>query len=113
MDAAAECIPTKLRAKYRVPWETLAFKKKCYDVKTAFLRSKRNITNVNAQNFKKAQSELNNAHLKEQTEYIQDQIIEIRHSVEDRQSRITWQTINEVIRRKSTARTKLKAASQE
>ena len=23
MEAAAECIPTKLRAKYRVPWETL------------------------------------------------------------------------------------------
>ena len=37
----------------------------------------------------------------------------IRDSVEDRQSRIAWQTINEVSRRKSTAKAKLKAASQQ
>ena len=34
MEVATECIPTKLRAKHRVLWETLAVKKKC-DVKTA------------------------------------------------------------------------------
>ena len=34
-------------------------------------------------------------------------------SVEDRQSRIAWQTVNKVIRRESTARAKLKAASSE
>ena len=28
METAAECIPTKLRAKHRVTWETLAVKKK-------------------------------------------------------------------------------------
>ena len=33
--------------------------------------------------------------------------------VEDRESRIAWQAVNEVSRRKSTARAKLKAASQE
>ena len=33
--------------------------------------------------------------------------------VEDRQSRIEWQTINEESRRKTTLRTKLKAAKQE
>ena len=33
--------------------------------------------------------------------------------MEDRQSRIAWQTINEVSRRKSTAKEKLKAASQQ
>ena len=50
---------------------------------------------------------------KEQTEYIQNQIDKIRDSVEDRQSRIAWQTINEVSRRKSTAKAKLKAANQQ
>ena len=48
---------------------------------------------------------------KEQTEYIQNQIDKIRDSVEDRQSRIAWQTINEVSRRKNTAKAKLKAAN--
>ena len=74
---------TKLRAKYRVPLETIAVKKKCDDVKTASLCNTRNPNNVNAQKLKKAQSELNNAYLKEQTEYIQNQINKIRNSAED------------------------------
>ena len=36
----------------------------------------------------------------------------MRDSMEDRQSRIAWQTINEVSRRKNTAKAKLKAAKQ-
>ena len=35
------------------------------------------------------------------------------NSVEDRQSRIAWQTINEVSRRKNTAKARLKAANQQ
>ena len=52
-------------------------------------------------------------YLKEQTEYRQNQIDKIRDSVEDRQSRIAWQKINKVSRRKSTAKAKLKAANQQ
>ena len=37
----------------------------------------------------------------------------IRNSVKDGQSRIAWQTVNEVSSRKSTVKAKLKAASQE
>ena len=51
-------------------------------------------------------------HLKEQTKYMQNQIDKIRDSVEDIQSRIAWQTINEVSRRNSTAKAKLKATNQ-
>ena len=50
--------------------------------------------------------------MKEQTEYIQNQIDKIWDSVENRQSRIAWQTINEVSRRKNTAKAKLKASNQ-
>ena len=46
-------------------------------------------------------------------QYIQNQIDKIRDSVEDRQSRIAWQTINEVSRRKNTTKAKLKAANQQ
>ncbi len=52
----------------------------------------------------KAQNELANIYLKEQTEYIQNQIDKIRNSVEDRQSRIAWQTVNKLSRRKSTVK---------
>ena len=59
------------------------------------LCNKKNPTNANAQKFNKAQIELTNVYLKERIEYIQDQINKIQNSVEDRQFRITIQTINE------------------
>ena len=82
-------------------------------MKIASLRNRRNPTHINTPKLKKAQNKLTNIYLKEQTEYIQNQINKIRDSVEDRLSRIAWQTVNEVTRRMSTARAKLKAASQE
>ena len=45
---------------------------------------------------KKAQSELTNEYQKEQIEYMQGQINKIRNSVEDRQSQLVRQTVNEV-----------------
>ena len=74
---------------------------------------RKNPTNTNARKLEKAQYQLAGIYLKEQTEYIQNQIDKIRDSVEDRQSRIAWQTINKVSRRRSTAKAKLKAESQQ
>ena len=82
-------------------------------MKTASKFNRRNPTNINALKLKKAQNELANIYLKEQTEHIQNQINNIRDSVADRQSRIARQTVNEVSTRKSTAKAKLKAISQE
>ena len=75
--------------------------------------SKKTQQNTNALKLKTAQYQLAGIYIKEQTEYIQNQIDRIRDSVEDRQSRIAWQTINEVSRRKYTAKAKLKAANQQ
>ena len=113
LEAAAKCIPTKPRTKYRVPWETLAVREKRALVKTASKSYRKNSTNTNALKLKKAQYQLAGIYLKEQSEYIQNQIDKIRDSVEDRQSRIAWQTINEVSRRKSAAKAKLKATNQQ
>ena len=52
-------------------------------------------------------------HIKRTKEYIHGQINKIRNLVEGRQSGISWQTVNEVSKRKSTSRAKIKAASQE
>ena len=113
LKAAAKCIPSKPRTKYRVPWETLAVREKRSHVKTASRSYGKNPINTNTLKLKKAQYRLAGIYLKEQTEYIQNQIDKIRDSVEDRQSRIAWQTINEVRRRKSPAKAKLKAANQQ
>ena len=113
LEAASKCIPTKPRTKYRVPWATLAVREKGALVKTAPKSYRKNPTNTNARKLEKAQYQLARIYLKEQAEYIQIQIDKIRDSAEDRQSRIAWQTINEVSRRKSTAKAKLKAVSQQ
>ena len=88
MRAAAKCIPTKPRTKYRVPWETLAVREKRALVKTASKSYQKKPTNTNAQKLEKGQYQLTGIYLKEQAEYIQNQIDKIRDSVEDRQSRI-------------------------
>ena len=113
LEAASKCIPTKPRTKYRVSWETSAVREKRVLVKTASKSYRKNPTNTNARKLEKAQYQLAGIYLKEQAEYIQNQIDKIRDSVEDRQSRIAWQTTNEVSRRKSTAKAKLKTASQQ
>ena len=95
----AKYIPTKIKTKY--------------ESQTASKNYRKNPTNTNALKLKTAQYQLAGIYIKEQTEYIQNQIDKIRDSVEDRQSRIAWQTINEVSRRKNTAKAKLKAANQQ
>ena len=99
-------VPTKLKTKYRVPWETLAVRENRALVKTASKNYRKNPTNTNALKLKTAQYQLAGIYLKEQTEYIQNQIDKIKDSVEDRQSRIAWQTINEVSRRKEHSQSK-------
>ena len=113
LEAVAKCIPTKLKTKYRVQWETLAVREKRALVKTPSKNYRKKPTNTNALKLKAAQYQVAGIYIKEQTEYIQNQIDKIRDSVEDRQSRIAWQTINEVSRRKNTAKAKLKAANQQ
>ena len=49
---------------------------------------RKNPTNTNARKLEKAQYQLKGIYLKEQAEYIQNQIDKIRDLVEDRQSRI-------------------------
>ena len=82
-------------------------------MKTASKCYRKNPTNTNALKLKKAQNELASIYQKEQTEYVQNQIDKMRDLVEDRQSRIAWETINEVSRRKSTTKAKLKATNQQ
>ena len=65
LEAATECIPTKQKAKPRVPWETSAVRKKKHaDVKTAFKGHRKNPTNINALKLKKAQNGANTTRLR-------------------------------------------------
>ena len=113
LEEPVKCIPTKPRTKYRVPCETLAVRENRAHGKTASKSYRKKATNTNALKLKRAQYQLVGIYLKEQTEYIQNQRDKIGDPVEDRQSRIAWQTINEASWRKSTTKAKLKAANQQ
>ena len=65
-------------------WETLAVRGKRALVKTASKNYRKNPTITNALKLKTAQYQLAGIYIKEQTEYIQNQIDKIRDSVEDR-----------------------------
>ena len=89
MEAAAECIPTKAKAKCRVPWESLVVWEKRDNLKKASLLKKTKIRrNSKCQRIeKKVLRELANIpkkKKKEQQEYIQVQIDTIRNSVVNR-----------------------------
>ena len=58
LEAAAEFIPTKQRAKSRVPWKTFAVREKRAHVKTVSKCNGKNPNNINALKLKKAQNEL-------------------------------------------------------
>ena len=83
LQAAAKCIPTKPRTKYRFPWETMAVREKRARVRTASKSYRKNPTNTNAPKLKTAPYQLAGIYIKEKTEYIQNQIDKIRDSVED------------------------------
>ena len=53
LEAAVKCIPTKLRTKSRVPWETLVVREKRADMKTASKCNRKNPMNTNALKLKK------------------------------------------------------------
>ena len=74
LEASAKYIPKKHRTQSRVPWEILAVRENRADVKTASKCNTKNPTNTNALKLKKAQNQLASIYLKEQIEYIRNQI---------------------------------------
>ena len=57
---------------------------------------------------KSGKYQLAGIYIKEQTEYIQNQIDKIRDSVEDRHSRIAWQTITKWVEERTQPKQNLK-----
>ena len=68
LEAAAKYIPTKIKTKYRVPWETLAVREKRALVKTASKNYRKKPTNTNILKLKTAQYKLAGIYIKEHTE---------------------------------------------
>ena len=97
----------KLKLNIESHGKTLAVREKRALVKNSLQKTiEKNPTNTNALKLKTAQYQLAGIYIKEQTEYIQNQIDKITDSVEDRQSRIAWQTIKRSEQKKEHSQSK-------
>ena len=99
-----ECMLTKTKAKYRVPWKLLVVMKKRNNEKNISLLSK--IKEMpTRRNLRKRKAK--------RTEYIKGQIDKVINLEKDLQSRLAWQIVNEVSERKGNSKAKLRTACQE
>ena len=112
-EAATESVPLKPKVKQRVPWETEEISKKRKKLKSTAKIKNSNPSNSNLANFKKAQSELSKTYMEEQIAYLQNKIDIISKAAVNKQSAEAWKTVNEISGRKTTNKSKLKAANQE
>ena len=104
MDAAEKCIPKKKRVKKRVPWEKELVKEKRNELKKACLKNQRLPNSDNSNYLKQAKEELQAAYHSEQVEYLAQKCPEIENAVVQHQAKKkTWDTINEIPERTSSA----------
>ena len=111
--AAEDFIPLKHKTKRKVPWENEIVEQKRECLKMLANLKNKTPTSTNIRNYRKARQELEETYNIEQHKYIQEQIETIRNAAENKQSSLTWQTVNEVTGRKRSTQAKLKASSQD
>ena len=67
---------------------------------------------MNKRKYKRAIEDLNDTYNLEQEEYVKKKIIEIESSVSKNQSAVAWKIVNEISRRKTSHKAKIRANSQ-
>ena len=80
LEAAAKCIPTKSRTKYRVLWGNVSGERKTCTRKNSLQKLSKEPNKHKCPKTKTAQYQLASIYIKEQTEYIQNQIDKIREA---------------------------------
>jgi len=111
-EAARETVPLKKRIKKRVPWDSEeVIKKRKLLQKMAEIKNSEPTT-VNINNFNHAKENLNATYEKEQKKYIEDKIDEIANATTNQKSSQAWKAVNEISRRKTTNKGKIRAKNE-
>ena len=111
-DASKETIPLKKKTKKRVPWdsEEIVSKRKILHRMAEIKNSEPK--EINISNFNSARDNLSATYESEQKKYIQNKIDEITNTTTNRKSSEAWKAVNEIYRRKTTNKAKLKAKTE-
>ena len=106
-------IPTKPKQKLRVPWETADIVSKRKALHEAFKANQCSRSDENTQKVENAKNELDKAYTNEQKSYVQEKIRSIETAHANHQSKLAWDTVNEITRRKASKAGQIRANSPE
>ena len=112
-EAAKMYIPKKEKKKHHVPWENENIQLKQQAVKEAQKAMAKRETKSTTLRLKNAKDDLDNAYMQELSTYINGKIDIISSATENQQSRLAWETVNEITGRKNTPTGKIKADNPE
>ena len=111
--AAEKYVPKKIKPKRDLPWENDVVFKEGNELNEAFKRKKEKNDLANTLLVEKAKKDLNHAYDKEQKNYVEGKIKEIKDAHINHHSRLVWDRVNEVTRRKGPKRGRIKTSNTE
>ena len=112
-EAAHMCIPKKEKKKHHVPWKNEHIQLKQQAVKVVQKAMTERKTRSTTLRLKNARADLDDAYMQELSTYINGKIDTISSASENQQSRLAWETVNEITGRKNTPTGKIKADNPE
>ena len=110
-ETADKVIPLKPKLKKRLPWEINNICQNRNILHQASRHKKNQSTPENVRYFNESQKYLIKTYEKEQTDYVQNKIIEIHNAMCNKKADLYWEIVNEVSGRNNSNRAKLKANS--
>ena len=102
-------IPKKVRIKKDVPWESTEVIEKREALRKAQKAENSKRTRASVKRLEEAKKELEECYVKAQEKYIEKKVEEIENAIECKQSKVAWNTVNEISGRKTSNKGKLKA----
>ena len=105
---AAENVPIIQTCKRPAPWHSKLIEEKIKNVINASKVNRQNPSDQNKESIKVAQEALDKEYIKEKEKYINNKIAELNNAHINSQTKLVWQTVNEVTGRKKSKVSRLK-----
>ena len=112
-EAVLNCIPLKPIKRKRVPWETPEIQIQRKKIRCSAIWKNENPGPQNVTKFNREKQKMTKLYQAELENYLQNKIALIKTYLENKQSSMAWDTINEITGRKRTSKAKLRAESQQ
>ena len=106
-------IPIRKKKKKKNTWESDEVSKKRQALHKAFEQNRSNPTPQNNQIVQNAKEELDWAYLKEQENYIKNQVKKLENAHQNQKTKLVWNIVNEISARKNSKKGQIRAKNPE